>query len=66
MISKNTRERWQHQVDYLEDTGFAECSDWELSFIDSISASLDQGKELTMKQSSKLGQIFHRINGKVG
>jgi hypothetical protein len=66
MISKTTRKRWQDRVDFLENDGWSECSNWELSFIDSVSTALEQGRDLTFKQSSKLGDIFHRVERKLG
>jgi hypothetical protein len=66
MISSQTREKWQSQIDYLEDLGWQECSDWELSFLDVVSTFMSQGRDLTFKQSMKLGEIHKRIETKLG
>ena len=64
MISEETRNKWDEKInlciefqDYL--------SEWELGFIDSLSARRDDGLDLTHKQSKKLNEIFDKVMEKV-
>lgn len=64
MISEETREKWKHKLETIEEAynlGCVELSEWEQSFIDSISIQLSDGRELSFKQSSVLGKIYDKI-----
>jgi len=37
-------------------------NDWEIGFIESVDGLLETGKDLTLKQSYKLGEIYKRID----
>ena len=54
-ITDEMRTKWKYQITFLEEKQ-TNLSDWELGFLDSIS-----GKDLSLKQSFKLGEIFRRI-----
>lgn len=41
-------------------------TDWELGFIESMDALLDENTDLSIRQSFKLGEIFKRVEGVVG
>ena len=55
-ITDEMRAKWKNQIDFLEERQ-NKLSDWELGFIDSVGT----GKDLTLKQSFKLGEIYRRI-----
>ena len=54
-ITDEMRTKWKHQIGFLEEKQDI-LSDWELGFLDSIG-----GKDLSLKQSFKLGEIYRRI-----
>lgn len=66
MISQETRNKWTREVEFLEESGWDECSDWECGFIEAMSIRLEQGGDLTFKQSSKLADIYKRVQEKLG
>lgn len=55
-ITDEMREKWKKRIDFLKNKPGL-LSEWELSFVDSI----DKGKDLSLKQSFKLGEIYRRI-----
>jgi len=65
VANEHSRQKWEDQVTFLEDEGFVECTDSELSFIDRISAKLDQGTALSFKDAERLKTLFHRVKGKL-
>lgn len=56
IITESMREKWRERIDFLLDNQSA-LTDWELSFIESV----DSVRDLTIKQSFKLGEIFNRV-----
>jgi hypothetical protein len=54
-ITDEMREKWRQRIAFLESEQ-GKLSDWELGFIDSIG-----GKDLSLKQSFKLGEIYRRV-----
>jgi hypothetical protein len=54
-ITDEMKAKWKHQIAFLEERQ-DKLSDWELGFIDSI-----EGKDLSLKQSFKLGEIYRKI-----
>lgn len=55
-ITDEMRIRWKQQIAFLEDAQ-DRLSDWELGFIESVG----RGKDLSIRQSFKLGEIYHRV-----
>ena len=67
MVSEETRKRWQERIEFLTATDAIDrLSEWENDFVDSIQIRLSQGKDLTLNQSSKLNQIFHKVEEMIG
>lgn len=63
MISEETRKKWNYKLSEIEDAVKSDTynpSEWEEEFIDSVSFSLSEGKDLTMRQSICLNNIFER------
>lgn len=58
--------KWEDMLSFLEDDGFVECNDAELSFVDRVAVKLDQGTSLSFKEAEKLKMLFHRVKGKLG
>ncbi len=56
IITKEMRERWKIRIEFLKDN-HKRLSDWESTFI----ASIDNGNDLSLKQSFKLGEIYNTI-----
>jgi len=64
-ISNQTRRKWAKRVAFcLEQQNL--LTDWELDFIESIDKQLDEKNDLTLRQSFKLGEIFKRMEEKIG
>ena len=61
LVSEETRKRWIERLDYLLETTAGELSEWEEGFVQDIEKRMESGKDLTLAQSSKLNQIFHKI-----
>lgn len=55
-ITDEMRDKWKTQIDFLEERQ-NRLSEWELGFVDSVG----NGKDLSLKQSFKLGEIYRRI-----
>lgn len=64
-VSEETRARWRRRLDFILENSHL-LSDWEEGFIDSVELWLSRGVDLTMKQSSKLSEIYHEVEGKTG
>lgn len=61
MISEQTRKKWIKRTNWLIEQQ-DKLNDWELGFIESVDGLLETEKDLTLKQSYKLGEIFKRID----
>jgi len=59
------RHKWKYRIEFLEERT-EHLNQWEIHFIASLSKWLSEDKDLTMGQSFKLGEIFHRVVGEVG
>lgn len=57
MISEKTKQKWNIRIDYCVEHQ-DELNDWELGFIESICL---KDKDLTIRESFKLGEIFHKL-----
>ena len=67
LVSEETRKRWSERVEYLlEDEHALRLNDWEAGFVQDIEKRISDGKDLTLAQSSKLNQIYHRIDEEIG
>lgn len=60
MISEETKKKWDDKISYCIEYQ-DNLSDWEMIFIDSVSAWRDDGKDLTHKQSKVLNKIFEKV-----
>jgi hypothetical protein len=69
LVSAKTRQMWYDRteflMDHLVDDRIA-LTEWEMTFIQDIEKRLSKEKDLTISQSSKLNEIFHRIEEAVG
>jgi hypothetical protein len=64
VISDNTRKLWKEKLKAIEeanDYGCIELSEWEVSFLDSISIQVNE-RDLSMKQSLALNKIYERVS----
>jgi hypothetical protein len=61
LVSEETRKRWRSRLDYLLSTNEGELSEWEEGFVQYIEQAMAKSKDLTLAQSSKLNQIFHKV-----
>jgi len=62
--SEETKKKWDEKIDYLEEHSTL-LSDWELTFLDSISERRRKDQELSWKQSKKLGEIYDQTYQRV-
>lgn len=65
MLSEETKEKWDARIKFLNDH-LEKLSDWEESFVWSIEEQRADGKDLTSRQVSKLYEIYHGVESKVG
>ena len=61
LVSEETKKRWRERLDYLLETKDGELSEWEEGFVQDIERLMEKGKPLSLAQSSKLNQIFHKV-----
>jgi hypothetical protein len=61
LVSEETKKRWRDRLDYLLGTHEGELSEWEEGFVQDIERTMEKGKLLSLAQSSKLNQIFHKV-----
>ena len=65
MISRKTREQWSSRIKYCIENQSG-LTDWELGFIESLNSMRcfkdnELNMDLSLKQSYKLGEIYHRL-----
>ena len=63
-ISEQTKEGWKNKLKTVQEAYFWGCIElnkWELDFTISIDLLLNEGKELSFKQSSVLSKIYAKI-----
>lgn len=65
-ISKQTRHRWNERIAYLKNYGLNHLNYWEKTFLENIEKWIEDGKDLTFRQSSKLAKIFKRVEEEIG
>jgi hypothetical protein len=65
--SEATWEKWKRYCAFCV-KHMDRLSDWEVSFIDGIAEMLDMNppRELSIKRSFKLGEIYHRLEELIG
>ena len=67
LVSEDTRKKWHERINFLlEDRLSDVLSEWESGFIQDIEKWLTDGKDLTLAQSSKLNEVFHRVEERIG
>jgi hypothetical protein len=65
LVSEETRKKWAHYIEFL--TAHPDwMTFWEMEFTKSIADWLSGGRDLTLNQSFKLGQVFHRVEERIG
>jgi hypothetical protein len=60
LVSEESRKRWRARVAFLLEHPEG-LTDWEAAFAQDIEKQLSEGRDLTLPQSSKLNQIFHKV-----
>jgi len=65
MTPEEYRARWHNRVDFcIAHTD--KMSDWEVAFVDDMNTVLDRGRDLTLRQSFKLNEVYHKVQEAVG
>ena len=65
LVSEETRAKWRRYIEFL--TAHPDWMTlWEMEFAKSIAEWLAGGRDLTLNQSFKLAQVFHRVEERVG
>lgn len=59
-MSTSTHDEHQQMVNDCENRE-SKLTDWERSFIDSISKQLTEGRRLSEKQAARLDEIWERV-----
>jgi hypothetical protein len=65
VISEARKKEWNDEVAFILKYGEGHLTEWEGDFIDSISMQLEQGRELSFKQSSVLRKISIALGEKL-
>jgi hypothetical protein len=60
MITQEMRDKWTRHIAFCK-KHTNKLDEWSLGFIDSIDKLISEKKDLTIKQSFKLGEIYHKI-----
>ena len=69
LVSAKTRQMWHDRTEFLMDHLLDDriaLTEWEMTFIQDIEKRLSEERDLTLSQSSKLNEIFHRIEEAIG
>ena len=69
LVTEESRRRWKHRAAFIllaVEEGRAKLTEWEETFVQDIEKRMSDGKDLTLSQSSKLNQIFHKIEEAAG
>lgn len=65
LVSPETRLRWKERIAFLLDNPET-LTDWEAGFVQDIEKRLADERDLTLAQSAKLNQVFHRVEERIG
>jgi hypothetical protein len=65
MVSEETRKKWNERIAFILEHGDS-LTDWEAAFAQDIEKRLSDGHDLTLAQSSKLNQVFHKVEEAIG
>lgn len=63
-LSDETKRKWKAKAEIVakaQKAGFIELTEWEATFLVSITEQLGDGKELSFKQSCRLNELYDRI-----
>jgi len=63
-VTDETRNKWDERIAFLF-LHSEHTDDWETEFVDSMELIRSRGRDLTLRQSFKLGKIFHKVEEKV-
>ena len=66
LVSPETRQKWHQRIEYLLEAGEDRLTDWEAAFVQDVEKQLADGRDLSLRQSSKLNQIYHVMEEKMG
>jgi hypothetical protein len=66
LVSDETRSKWRHRIDWLLEHADGLLTEWEEGFIQDIEKRMADGRDLSLAQSSKLNQIYHAKEEKIG
>jgi len=67
MLKEKIKTEWDKRIRFLEMVaGPGMLNDWEWDFVAHMEAIRGYGYDLSIKQSFKLGQIFHKFEEKLG
>ncbi len=58
-------EKWFHRIHFLLEHD-EELNEWEASWLDTVDCRLTLRGYLTIRESFKLGQIFHQVEERLG
>jgi hypothetical protein len=66
LVSDETRAKWRQRIDFIAENGDGTLSEWEEGFVQDIERRIASGKDLTLAQSAKLNEVFHKVEEAVG
>ena len=65
LVSEAARKKWNERVAFVLEHPKG-LTDWEAAFAQDIKKQLSEGRDLTLAQSSKLNQVFHKVEETTG
>jgi hypothetical protein len=66
LVSEGTRKTWRKRVDFILEHGRGLLVAWEWILVHDIEQALGAGRDLSLEQSAKLNEVFHRLEEAVG
>lgn len=65
MVSEESRKKWRDRIAFIRQHSQG-LTEWESEFVTSMRKLMENGHDLTLAQSSKLNQIFHKREEAIG
>lgn len=67
LVSEETRKKWRERINWLlQDEVTVKLTEWESGFVQDIEKWIADERDLTLAQSSKLNDVYHRVEERIG
>lgn len=64
MVTQELRDKWKHKLETIEEAievGQLDLTPWEQDFCQSVTEQLENGRDLSFKQTSIIYRLYDRI-----